>query len=201
MSRGVTQGSSTSSSLIRRVQKHDADAWSRLCNIYGPLVYRWARRAGLTDEDAADVGQEVFRTVASRIDSFQRHSDSGSFRGWLWTIVRNKLGDHFRAAASRPQAAGGTDAHQRLEQTALGYLHPPSEAEDAGSETRLLRRALTLIKQDFETTTWQAFWRATVDGQNTATIAEELNMSQVAVRQAKFRILHRLRSELDQLID
>ncbi len=35
--------SSTSTSLLRRVKARDPDAWQRLVNLYGPLVYRWAR--------------------------------------------------------------------------------------------------------------------------------------------------------------
>ena len=48
---------STSSSLLMRVKGRDPDAWQRLVNLYGPLVYRWAREAGLQDSDAADVMQ------------------------------------------------------------------------------------------------------------------------------------------------
>ena len=38
--------------------------------LYSPLVYRWCRRMGVTRSDAADVSQEVFRSVAGHIVGF-----------------------------------------------------------------------------------------------------------------------------------
>ena len=35
-------------------------AWSQFVAIYSPLVYRFARRHGLQETDAADVTQETF---------------------------------------------------------------------------------------------------------------------------------------------
>ncbi len=127
MSAGLTfdTSDSTSSSLLGRLRRRDPDAWSRLTTIYGPLVYRWARQAGLNDSDAADIGQEVFRTVAIRIDAFQQREDGGSFRAWLWTIARNKLGDFIRRARERPQAVGGSEANVQLQQLA-DELRPAS---------------------------------------------------------------------------
>ena len=58
-SHGHGQGS-TSASLLARVQADDSEAWSRLVRLYGPVVYRWARQAGLQPNDAADVAQAVF---------------------------------------------------------------------------------------------------------------------------------------------
>jgi RNA polymerase sigma-70 factor (ECF subfamily) len=61
----------------------------------------------------------------------------------------------------------------------------------------LLHRALEIIRIEFEETTWQAFWRVIVDEQPTAAVAEDLGMTPQAVRQAKYRVLRRLRNEMD----
>ena len=60
----------------------------------------------------------------------------------------------------------------------------------------LVRRALGLLRTDFEENTWRAFWRTAVDGLPAAEVADELNMSSAAVRKAKSRVLQRLREEL-----
>jgi DNA-directed RNA polymerase specialized sigma24 family protein len=57
------------------------------------------------------------------------------------------------------------------------------------------------VQAEFEERTWQAFWRATIDEEPTADIAADLGMSAGAVRKAKFRVLRRLRSEFENLID
>jgi len=186
---------STSSSLIKRVTAHDPEAWQRLARLYAPLVYRWARVAGLQDGDAADVVQEVFRTVAQSITSYD--ASRGSFRPWLWGVTRNKLREHFRRLASSPQAIGGTDAHVLLEQ--LPEYEPSAVETSHGCdpETELMHRALANIRHEFEDSTWQAFWRATVSGEATDDIAAALGISRQAVRQAKYRVLRRLRQELE----
>lgn len=186
---------STSSSLIRRVAAHDPEAWQRLAKLYGPLVYRWARVAGLQESDAADIVQEVFRSVSQSIQSFDTTRGSG-FRAWLWGVVRNKLREHFRRRASSPQAIGGTDAHVQFAQ--LPELEPASEdAAGCDPEVELLHRTLSYIRVEFEDSTWQAFWRATVAGDSTEDIAAALGISRQAVRQAKYRVLRRLRQELE----
>src|SRR3954451_16054692 len=87
---------SISNSLLEGVKSRDARAWQRLVDLYGPLVYHWCCRPGLRREDRADIFQEVFRTLAEKIDIFCRDRPGGTFRGWLRTITRNKIADHFR---------------------------------------------------------------------------------------------------------
>ena len=55
----------TSVSLVDRLKWDDPEGWRRHVRLYGPLIYRWCRRGRLQPEDAADVVQEVFRTVAA----------------------------------------------------------------------------------------------------------------------------------------
>ncbi|NUQ64798.1 MAG: sigma-70 family RNA polymerase sigma factor [Pirellulales bacterium] len=192
-------GSSTSRSLLERVKSNDADAWTRLVTLYAPLIYRWARQAGLQDHDAADVGQEVFRTVIQRVSEFHRDRPGDTFRGWLWWITRNKLGDRFRCLANEPRPVGGTGAHEQIEQVAAGLPQEPDTDAQFDPERSLLHRTLALLQREFECTTWQAFWRVVVDGQSATDVAAELGMTAGAVRQAKYRVLARLRCESSDL--
>ncbi len=186
---------STSLSLIRRAESKDADAWVRLAELYTPVVYGWARRAGLQPSDTADVVQEVFRTVARRIDVFRDEDGQASFRAWLWGITRNALKQHFREQAARPQATGGSDAQQRMAEVP-DLLDQEDGPDPLDFRRRLLHRALRLIRNDFEEKTWQAFWRLTIDGHTAAEIGRDLGMHEKAVRQAKYRVLCRLRDEI-----
>lgn len=193
-----SQMQESSRSLIRRVQGAEPDAWRRLVHLYGPEVYAWARGAGLQTSDAADVVQEVFRSVATAIADFRRQESGDTFRGWLWTIARNKVRDHFRELKSRPTAVGGTDQQRRMEQ----IPEPADEPEDKpGAQTRISQRALRLIEAEFPPHQWQAFQRVTLGGQSPPEVAAELGISVWSVYQAKSRILRRLRQELDELIE
>jgi RNA polymerase sigma-70 factor, ECF subfamily len=168
-----------------------------MSRLYCPLVYRWARQQGLQDADAADVVQEVFRTVATRIDTLHRDQPGGSFRGWLSTITRNKLGDHFRRVAGRTNATGGSDAQAQLQQHPAAPLDGSSNVSGFDVDTGILHRTLEIIRPEFEDRTWQAFWRLAVAGHPAADIAQDLGMTARAVRQAKYRVLQRLRREFD----
>jgi RNA polymerase sigma-70 factor (ECF subfamily) len=182
--------------LLARARDRDTEAWRRLVQLYSPLVFFWARRAGLGDADAADVVQDVWLAVAAALERFRRDS-SGTFRGWLWTITRNKLHDHFRNRQAQPTAAGGTDAQHFLQ-----TLSEQEPADETGvHEHALLHRALELIRPEFEERTWRAFWRMTVDGRPAAEVGPELGMTTNAVHQAKFRVLHRLREEMAGLLE
>src|SRR5262245_24749444 len=187
----------TSLSLLERARGRETDAWQRLVDLYGPLVFAWARRSGLNETDAADLAQEVWQAVAAALARFQRDEHSGTFRGWLWTIARNKVHDLFRARCTQPQAPGGTDARRVLE------AFPDQEPEDPTGvqENQLLHRALEMIRLEFEERTWKAFWRMAVDDQAAADVGHELGMAANAVHQAKFRVLRRLRQEMAGLVD
>jgi RNA polymerase sigma-70 factor (ECF subfamily) len=194
-----SSSSSTSLTLLDRVREFDADAWQRLTKLYTPIVYRWCRQAGLQDNDAGDVSQEVFRAVAGGIRSFRRDEDGHSFRGWLWTITRNKLRDHFRWLSSRPGAVGGSAAQQLIQNIPDSL---PDTAEDDGFDAAgsIAHRALELVRAEFEERTFQAFLRVAVGGQRPADVAADLDTTLGAVCTAKWRVLRRLREEVDGLL-
>ncbi|HUG71112.1 MAG TPA: sigma-70 family RNA polymerase sigma factor [Pirellulaceae bacterium] len=137
---------STSASLIARARVGDGQAWERLAELYGPVVYRWSRQAGLQDSDAADVMQEVFRDVARGLDGFEKQKEGDTFRGWLWTITRNQIRRLFNRQTRQPRPVGGTAANHKLEQTP-DLLDQPSVPDDATVRTALVQRALVLIQR------------------------------------------------------
>ena len=193
---------STSLSLIERVRANDPDAWRKLTELYGPLIYRWCRERRLQAEDAADIVQNVFRAFVTGIHGFRRETEQDSFRGWLWTLTRNKIRDHFRNRAQLPQAAGGTDAHALLEALAAEESAPSvlPGADSPGAESPprvLLQRALEIARREVDPRTWDAFYRLAVEGHSAAEIATDCGLTANAVRQAKFRVMRKLRELLE----
>lgn len=184
----------TSPTLVGRVQANEQMAWQRLVELYGPLIYAWGIRGGLPGEDAADITQEVFAAVARSIRRFDPEAQ-GRFRGWLWTITRNKIRDHHRRSQGEPEARGGDTALRYLADLPEVWHDDTSEATQ--HEVRALyHRAMNLIRTDFQPQTWEAFWLSVVEGKATDEIADRLGLSANQVRQAKSRVLRRLRAEL-----
>jgi RNA polymerase sigma-70 factor (ECF subfamily) len=186
--------------LLRRVRENDESAWQRLARLYTPQVYGWCRHLGVPAQDAPDIVQEVFVAVHRRIGAFTRNRGRGSFRAWLWTITRNKILDHSRRRDAGVDGVGGSGFQQWMQ--AIPEREPePATADAQPDGSSFYRRALELVQAEFEPRTWQAFWRSTVDEVPSAEVAEELGMSTGAVRKARFRVMHRLREELEGLID
>ena len=99
--------SDSGATLLARVQGRQPEAWRRLVDLYGPLIYRWCRWAGLQPDDAGDVAQQVFASVAKSVGDFRPAASGGGFRAWLWGITRHRLLDWFRSRQGirRPKAA------------------------------------------------------------------------------------------------
>jgi len=199
--------SDQSRSLLMRIQQKDSAAWAQLLDLYSPLVTSWCQKSGLRAQDIADVLQEVFLTVSKSIGQFyarnQMHTDpeqrDGIFRSWLWSITRSRMCDWARR--QRPdKAVGGSTAAGLVLQ-----LHDP--ANDTNSEEpttdlekhTLVSMALAQIKEEFAEKTWTAFWRCVVDGLPTAVASQQLEMSAASVRQARCRVLRRLREQLGDM--
>jgi RNA polymerase sigma-70 factor (ECF subfamily) len=199
-----TDSQLTSLTLLARVRAGDEAGWERLVRLYGPLVYSWCRRAGLTPEDAGDVSQEVFATLSTKLDLFQRERPGDSFRRWLKTVTNNRARDLHRRHKDRPRARGGTAA--QLEMAAQpDFAHfellDESDAERGEESNQLLRGATELVRADFEPNTWAAFWQTVVEGRAAADVAADLGISANAVRVSKSRVRARLREEMSGLLD
>ena len=95
---------------------------------------------------------------------------------------------------------------QRLLSYASGLARRSSHerlpiASDGQERNELLHRALELVRGEFEDRTWRAFWAGVVQQQSSVEIAARLQTTPGAVRQAKYKVLRRLRSELGDLLD
>ena len=194
----TTQSSSnaTRSSLLQRAVQRDARAWRELVDLYGPLVAHWCRRCSLDSHATADCMQDVFAAVVVALEQFSPQRTSGSFRAWLWTITRNKLRDHFRRNSKSAAATGGSTAMTFMQHTVDPVSVPDDEPTGDIQLQQLTSRALTQVQSEFESRTWQAFWRSVVDGIATADVAGEFEMSEATVRQCRSRVLRRLRQQL-----
>ena len=195
---GFEASGATSSSLLDRVKAREPDAWRQLVGLYGPLIYRWCRQAGLSPEDSADVVQEVFASVAKSLNDFRGSQQCGSFRASLRTITQHRTSDLFRDRRGEAPAAGGTAAQQAL-LNIPGAADASTATEPAVARDAFWRRALAAVQDEFEDRTWQAFYRIVVDSTPPVEVGEELGMSLCAVYQAKSPVLSRLRQRFGNM--
>lgn len=191
----MNQPEQTRHSLIARIQDtEDNRAWSEFIEAYSPFVYEFLRRRGLQPADAADVTQDVMRTVFRSVDRFQHTQRQGAFRKWLLSIARSRHCDFLRR--HDPHAAGTGDT-QTLKQ--LGE-QPIPEEEYATDELEyrryVFRWAADRVRRDVQPSSWQAFRLTYVDGVSCSDAAKRLDISIEAVYMSRSRILSRLREKI-----
>jgi RNA polymerase sigma-70 factor (ECF subfamily) len=184
----------TQISLLERLrQPGEQAAWARFVELYTPLLYHWARRAGLQDSDAADLVQDVFTTLVRKLHEFV-YDPNKSFRQWLRTVTLNKWRDRLKRAHKL----------QQLPEAALSELAEPDDADpfwETEFRQHLIRRALEILQAEFQPATWKAFWEFVVCGRPARQVAAELGISENAVYIAKCRVLRRLREDLVGMTD
>ena len=168
---------------------------------YAPLVYRFARRRGLQDADAADLTQEVLQAVAAGSRRLEYDPARGTFRGWLFTVARNRLHNFLlrqrRYAERHPQP----DSPRGLDDQPSSSAQTDDEQDlwEQEYRRRLFDWAAERVRVGFHDSTWQAFWRTAVEGQSAREVAQALGLSVGAVYIAKSRVLARLREQIQEL--
>jgi RNA polymerase sigma-70 factor (ECF subfamily) len=192
--------STTSASLLARLRdSQDPDAWSRVLDLYGPLIRGWAARLGVRGADADDLVQDVLTVVVRRFPEFRHPERPGAFRGWLRAIAVNCVRDCWRSRRVHPTAPGGTDFGEylaRLEDPA----DPLAREWDRQHDVHVTRRLLDRLRAEFEPRTWDLFRRFVLDGVPAEQVAAEFGTTANAVYIAKSRVLARLREEATGLL-
>ncbi len=189
---------STRGSLLIRLSDHeDRRAWIDFVDLYSPVVYGFARRQGLQDADAADLVQEVLRSVSRSLCGYD--PQKGKFRSWLMAIARHRLCE-FRTRRDRQVlGSGDTGVLEQIEQaSAMDGVEQVWEHE---YRQNMFRVAVDRIRHEFEASTWQAFWLTSIEGKKTDEVARSLGISHGAVYIARSRVLARLKKQIQTLED
>ncbi len=143
MSKPVYDAHTTDAALVRACQHGDATAWEVLVNRYQRLIYAIPRRAGLDDDQCADVFQRTFAILVEHLD---RIDQPERVRAWLVTTARRETQRIYQKAnRTQPLLGESPDA----ENEALAELPDPSPLPDelaaALEEQHLVRVALAKL--------------------------------------------------------
>lgn len=181
---------SITSTLLSRARLGEREAWERLVDLYGPLVFYWCQKKGLSPENANDVSQEVFVAVSRKLPDYQHET----FLGWLRTITHNKINDFWKKERRQPSAEGGSNNHQVILELPA-QPEEPSQEDQWESEQFFGLSLMQAISSEFSPRDLQAFRRLVLDGKTPAEVAEELHITPNIVYLARSRILHCLREQ------
>src|SRR5262245_6158027 len=82
--------------LLRLKDWQDQASWEQFFDTYWKLIYGFARKAELTEQEAQDVVQETMFAVAKHMPAFTYNPARGSFKGWLMNMARWRIVDQLR---------------------------------------------------------------------------------------------------------
>jgi len=131
--------------LIKQCQRGDESAWNELVERYQRLIFTIPRRAGLSEDQAADILQEVFLTLFEKLDDIEQPE---KIRSWIvttakfktWGVVRGEKG--FFSAYSP-----GTEEAMEAEMANLPDASPLADAVLIElEEQHLIRMALNELE-------------------------------------------------------
>lgn len=176
--------------MLQSAQAGDDIAWQRIADVYQPLIRRWARFAGVSEADSADVCQEVLLVAAMKLNDFQRER-TGSFRRWLKNITRNKVVSEWRKRRLPPNEPLPDD-----------WPEAPETSAAISEERRFLfERIVASVRSQFEESSWQMFRMTFMDGRPISDVAAELGKSRGAIDIARSRVLAYIREHFAEHIE
>lgn len=184
--------------LARLADPEDRAAWQQFVELYGRLVYAFARKRGLQDADAADLTQEVFLGLADGAGRWHYDAQRGSFRGWLYGIIRKKIARFLERRQGQAVGSGDTDANRRLAEKP-GREPDLEESWEHEYQEQLFRLAAETVAASVAPKTWRAFWGTAVEGRSASEVGAELGLSVGAVYVARSRVLARLTERAQEL--
>jgi RNA polymerase sigma factor (sigma-70 family) len=188
----------TRASLLVQIRDGgNREAWQEFMRIYGPVVYGFARKRGLQDADAADLMQDVMRAVSAAIGRLDYDRTQGTFRGWLFTITRNKVFTFLSSRRNKAQSSGDSATSRLLDEQP--DPNDGSEEWELEYQRRLASLAMERVKHEFQENTWRAFWLTAVDGIAPVEAAKQVGISPGALYVAKSRVLARIKSEVEAM--
>ncbi|MDH3787203.1 MAG: RNA polymerase sigma factor [Xanthomonadales bacterium] len=174
--------------IIRKAAAGDRMAFRELVLEHSHAMFRLAWRLCGDENAADDIVQEAFIKAWRKIGDFRMQS---GFRSWLHRITVNTAMDYLRKQARVKQHE---TAAPELECLAAGSSHPKHDVQiDVQEQTRAAMMNLSDTER-------AALMLRHFEGHSIKEIAQILDLSSSACKQAVFRAVKKMRIELAPLV-
>ena len=183
----------TRASLIIRIKnRDDSNSWREFDQLYGPLIYRYARSRGLSRDDADEVKSQCMTVVVQQIGAFEYDRAKGGFKNWLRRIAYHKIMDVFRKRRER--------AAESQEMRVLVDDDPaPDEVWEQNWKRSHLKYCVEQVRAEVSPQSYQAFHMLVFDERPVEEVCQELGMNSNRVYKAKSNLIARIREKMLEL--
>lgn len=182
----------TRCSLLLRIKNRQDDAsWRQFDEIYRPMLYQFAISRGLKDAEAEDVVQFCMAAIQEQIHAFDYDPSRGRFKGWLRTLVNNRVRNLVRNKHEQPAESA---VFQRPAQQAT-----PEEEFDRLWMIEHLKHAMRAVQAEVGETAFQVFQMYVMEQQPVEEICKKLGVDASQIHKTKFRLTRKLAEKLAEL--
>ena len=210
---GNRQFATTQWSVVRAASHENSQAANsalqELCQIYWYPLYTYVRRQGHDANAAADLTQAFFADLLQRDDLKKVDPELGKFRSFLLAAMKHFLMNQWDKAQAQKRGGGKSPLSLDFGEADNRYRLEPSHAktpeliyQKQWAKT-LLERVQQALRSEFadrgkahQFDKLQKFLAGKNEDETLATVAAQLNMSEVAVKVA----VHRMRQRFGELL-
>ena len=173
--------------LVFACRQGEAEAWNTLVNRYQRLIYTIPRRAGLDDDQSAEVFQRTFAKLLENLDHIRQPE---AIQAWLVTTARRET---LQLIRQQKQSVPYADFPEgRLNGDASLNDDPlPTEALERLEDQHLIRTAMTSMDERCRCLLTLLYSRS--DPPSYAEIAAVLDMPEGSLGPTRARCLEKLR--------
>ncbi len=191
----MSDSPATRASLLLRVRNpKDVAAWAEFDAIYRPLLMKFCSSSRLAHADAEDLVQHCMAAIHRHTESFEYDPKKGRFKGWLRTLVNNKIRDLYRRKNHEQAKTENFEREQEREPL-------PEDVFEKLWMNEHLKHALQLVRQEVEESSFAAYRRYAIDGQSVKQVCQELNLNPNQLYAIKFRLTRKIHELMKELSD
>lgn len=171
--------------------------WSDFYARYQPLLVVFAKRLGLTEQDAQDAAQEALLAFVQTYREGAYDRDKGRLRTWLFGIATHKVRDIQRRRGKQLVIVDDADTTRFLNK--IPDDRSLSEVWEAEWARAILTECMEQVRQKVKPQTMEAFELFALKGMPAAKVAQQLGMTENAVWIAKNRVVSHMRNMQEHL--
>ncbi|MCX7665875.1 MAG: sigma-70 family RNA polymerase sigma factor [Gemmataceae bacterium] len=181
----------TRSELLARLKKDEEDSWNEFVSLYAGFIKKVCIRQNLQDSDASDIVQQVCMEWFRACKGFEYDPKKGRFRDYLCQMVSNAITKLKKKKRVQPE----------LDEDSLCEDDPLQKMIETEYRECMVKKAITIVKSEFEPITYQAFEWTEFNGMKIREVAQKLGIKTNTVSKYRSRVKERLQKIIGDLLE
>jgi RNA polymerase sigma-70 factor (ECF subfamily) len=145
----------------------------------------------------SDIVQQILLAIANSVDGWQDDGGPASFRRWLTTVSRNIVIKFMTRERRQAGGQGGTELMDLLQQVPAS----PDRDQVNRYEHELIVWATEQVRSEFIDTSWAAFRATVIEGRSVNDVAADLHISCGSIYMSRSRIMARIKTKIEEVMD